>query len=60
MMADHKRTPQPVCPHCGHIDRDAWEIDYGANDAAEVTCGKCDKDYTIIRHVETTYTTKTS
>mgnify|MGYP003395084511 CR=1 FL=1 len=23
-------TDNPVCPHCGYVERDAWEIDFGA------------------------------
>jgi hypothetical protein len=57
-MVDHEHTPKPVCPYCGHIDKDAWEIDYGANDTAEVTCGVCDVDYKITRYVGITYTTE--
>ena len=31
----------PVCPTCGHEDRDAWEIDLGTNESVDTECGVC-------------------
>jgi len=50
---------EPVCPHCSHIRRDAWEIDFGSFPEGEttITCGNCDNEYVVSRHVEITYCT---
>jgi len=50
-------NPHPVCPHCGHVDHDAWEHDFGSRDAIETDCDACEKPYRIVRHVEVTYST---
>lgn len=58
---EHKHTNNPVCPHCGHVERDAWEIDFGAgiDGDATVTCGSCGEDYFCQREVEVSYSTST-
>jgi DNA-directed RNA polymerase subunit RPC12/RpoP len=54
---DHEYTREPVCPHCGHKMRDAWEL--GSSDGEEntVECGKCDKEYVVITHISVSYST---
>lgn len=47
----------PQCPYCGHVDRDAWEIDFGSSDEAEVACGACGNDYIVTQHTSRTYST---
>lgn len=54
-MAFHTR--HPICPHCGSVERDAWEIDFGLSDSADIQCDKCEKTYHCTRHVSTTYIT---
>ena len=55
---DTQYTTEPVCPHCGHRERDAWEIDFGSMDGdTTVTCESCGEDYFCSRHVEVSYTT---
>lgn len=58
-MADHSHTEAPVCPHCGAVERDAWEIDFGPGlDGDTVTnCGACGEDYFITRHTIVSYST---
>jgi hypothetical protein len=43
----------PICPHCGHIEQDAWEIDFGPglDGEREVSCNSCDEDYFLERIV---------
>ena len=55
-----QRTTSPVCPHCGHVERDAWEIDFGpgAEGDAVHTCGGCDEEYSIYRTVDVYYNTE--
>ena len=54
-------THNAVCPYCGYVERDSWEISlgdgYGEGDG-EHTCGECDRDYYVSRHVHVTYNTK--
>lgn len=51
---------QPVCPHCGHVERDAWEIDFGPGlDGDTVhTCGSCGEEYEVSREVTVYYSTR--
>ena len=50
----------PVCPHCGGVASDAWEIDFGPCGDGEttITCGHCERDYHCERVVDVTYRTK--
>lgn len=48
---------EPVCPHCGEICGDAWEIDFNQSECAVVECGKCGKEYSICRDISVTYST---
>ncbi len=52
-------TSQPVCPHCGHIEQDAWEINFGdgLDGDAEVACNSCGEDYFCQRIVYVEYKT---
>jgi len=51
-------TTHPECPYCGHIERDDWEIDFGGIEGdAELTCGKCERDYLCSRSVNVSYST---
>ena len=49
---------QPICPHCDHEERDAWEIDFTSMEGeAEIECGNCGEPYFVHRHVSITYST---
>lgn len=50
-------TSEPVCPHCGYQMRDAWE-DVEGEDWNNVECGRCEKEYRVIRHVSVSFTTE--
>lgn len=52
---DHRE--RPICPHCGHHDRDAWEIDFSRNETKTVACNSCGKDYRVTQHLSVTYST---
>lgn len=47
----------PVCPHCGHIERDAWEMDFGPGFEGEIEtdCGSCGREYIVSRIVHVSY-----
>lgn len=60
MSIDHTLTADPVCPHCGHKVRDAWELSFGGS--AEgfeegVECDKCEGIFDIRRAITVYYTT---
>lgn len=58
-MTDTEHTDNPVCPHCGHVDLDAWEIDFGGTEGTtEVLCGACGEEYSCSRYVTVYYHTK--
>lgn len=40
----------PVCPHCGLVERDAWEINFppGVDDTTH-DCNSCGEPYCIVR-----------
>ena len=56
MTYETEDTENPVCPYCGYVETDAWEIDFGHGDA-EVSCSSCGKDYLCSTTVVVTYTT---
>lgn len=50
-------NPEPVCPHCDAVLRDAWELNFYRDEETEVDCGTCEKPYTINRDITITYST---
>ena len=51
-MIDHILTSEVVCPYCGHVHSDSWELpDY--DDSFE--CYECGKKFYYGREVEVTY-----
>ena len=46
-----------VCPHCGRLNRDAWEW-IGEKECGEAECGRCERPYKWSVYHETTYTAK--
>jgi transcription elongation factor Elf1 len=55
MDLEHNQLPK--CPHCGHNERDAWEIDFSRSDTKTTSCGSCERDYVVTRYVDVTYST---
>lgn len=57
---DTSYTDNPVCPYCGAVDMDAWEINLGPGleGDGESSCGSCEKTFFISRMVSISYTTK--
>lgn len=51
---DHEGTYETVCPYCGYVNRDSWELD----DNGEQWCGGCEREFRYERHVDVTYSTK--
>lgn len=50
---DTRYTDKPVCPHCGHEQKDDWEFP----DEGEVYCGECEKEFHLYRMVTWSYVT---
>jgi len=52
-------TSLPVCPYCGHKDKDPNDTFSGEDIefTAETECGSCEKEFMVSRNVEITYTT---
>ena len=58
-MSARDYTNEPECPYCGHVKRDAWEIDFGgAEGETELTCGNCERDYICSRQIRVDYSTR--
>lgn len=56
---DHTNTDEAICPHCGAVQRDAWEcFTSDSSECAETECGTCERAITIVQHVTVTYSTK--
>ncbi len=55
----NKMTDFPVCPHCGHVEQDAWEIDFGPGLDGDTHhwCGSCGKEYYVERLTTVYYST---
>lgn len=57
-MPDTYRTADPVCPHCGHVERDALELNFGPGIEGDTTvsCGSCGEEYHCERDAIIYYT----
>jgi len=49
---DHEYTHEAVCPHCGYVHRDSWDMSEGVRN-----CNDCERKFDLTRHTEVTYTT---
>lgn len=54
-IIDHEFTNNAVCPYCGYVDKDSWEL---SDNDDETQCASCDKVYSYKRNVSITYSTK--
>jgi len=57
---DTSFTEAPICPYCGHAQRDAWELDFGPGmeGDGDVWCGECDERFECSRNATISYTTR--
>jgi transcription initiation factor TFIIIB Brf1 subunit/transcription initiation factor TFIIB len=51
---DHKFTDEVVCPYCGEILGDSWELD----DDGEIECDECGKVYDYVRNISVSYSSQ--
>jgi len=58
--SDTEHAPDVICPKCGYVQRDVWEINFGPglDGDAETDCGMCGEVLFVTRYVAVTYTTK--
>lgn len=58
-MMELRMQPNPVCPHCGHVESDAWEWNFGPGleGETEVACNSCGEDFSASRDVTVYYST---
>lgn len=57
MVYDTEYTDEPVCPHCGCIISDAWDITFGNQECTIIDCDDCDKGIEVCRNISTSYNT---
>ena len=50
-------NPEAVCPFCGHVHTDSWEIGGGEEGDHEFQCESCDAEMIVSRVVDVSYTT---
>jgi DNA-directed RNA polymerase subunit RPC12/RpoP len=57
---DTSRMDNVVCPYCGFVDRDGWELFGSQTDCGEADneCYRCGREYTANRQLEVVYSTK--
>ena len=54
------KNQEAVCPYCGYVCRDSWELfESEDQDGAETEhiCGECEKEYNVELNVEYSFTT---
>lgn len=62
-MAEERYAEEyPVCPHCGRVDRDWWDVSppRRISDGAEweTECGTCEKTYIVRVHEHISFDTR--
>ena len=51
-------NPEPICPHCGHKDRDWWDGPQRHDgDVWSEECGECEGTYFVQASVSIEFTT---
>lgn len=51
-------NPEPICPHCGHKDRDWWDgPQWQDEDVREEECVSCGEKYFIEASISIEFTT---
>lgn len=49
-----------MCPWCGHVETEAWEIDgiYSDDDLSETSCDSCGRDFVVRTYAILTFSTR--
>lgn len=53
---NHCSTDEPVCPHCGKEQHDAWE--WGDDETGQTDCDACGREFSYTRNVSIYWTTR--
>ena len=61
MIPWHKRygNSEPVCPYCGHVYTDAWDLNLEQDEEMILECGECEKEFHVQCCIDITYHTRT-
>ena len=52
---EHEYTEEIVCPHCGFVHGDSWEV---SGDDGWMFCDQCKEKFLYERQRDITYTTR--
>ena len=57
---NHEHTAFAVCPYCGYVEIDSWELNLGPGleGDGEMSCASCGEEFCVSRHCIVTYSTK--
>jgi len=56
---DTEYTNEIMCPYCGYVFSDSWEIGRGNDeDLGLIECGRCDREFYAARNVSISYSTE--
>ena len=47
-----------ICPYCGCVDKNCWELGGGEDEDGETDCGSCGKTFVWHRDITVEYTGK--
>jgi len=54
-------TAHAVCPSCGYVDQDPWEIELGGSfgeGSGDVECYSCGEEFRLTRNISITYSSE--
>jgi uncharacterized Zn-finger protein len=54
---ERHNNDQPVCPYCGCVYADAFELGLDDDESTEVECVECDKEFRIHAEISVSYST---
>jgi hypothetical protein len=46
-----------VCPYCGYVDYESYELEGDDGECSIVDCCNCERQYRYIRHIDVSYST---
>ena len=56
-LLDHEETGEIVCPYCGKVFTDSWEVDSREEDLGEIECMTCWNTFKAERNIAISYST---
>ena len=51
-------TDNIVCPYCGHVDSDSWEVFDISEESKTIDCNSCGKEFFVNQNISVSYTSK--